>query len=83
MAFLCDFWNKPIDKIPQCQFPISTVFVFQKSYTGNILEIGRNKFGNSYFSRIEDEDQTGAGEGLEAGYTTGGRSPAPGRPHPW
>jgi hypothetical protein len=48
------------------------VFVFQKSYTGNILGIGRNKFGNSYFSRTEDEDQTGAGEGPEAGHTTGG-----------
>jgi hypothetical protein len=43
--------------------------VFQKSYTGNILEIGRNKFRNSYFSRTEDEDQTGAGEGPEAGHT--------------
>jgi hypothetical protein len=50
----------------------SAIFVFQKSYTGNILRIGRNKFRNSYFSRMEDEDQTGAGEGPEAGHTTGG-----------
>jgi hypothetical protein len=48
------------------------VFVFQKSYTGNILGIGRNKFGNSYFTRTKDEDQTGAGEGPEAAHTTGG-----------
>jgi hypothetical protein len=27
------------------------IFVFQKSYTGNILGIGRNKSRNSYFSR--------------------------------
>jgi hypothetical protein len=60
----------------------SIVFVFQKSYTGNILGIGRNKFGNSYFSRTEDGDQTGAGEGPEAGHTTGGRGLAPSRAHP-
>jgi hypothetical protein len=42
--------------------------VFQKSYTGNILGIGQNKFENSYFSRMKDEDQTGAGEGPEAGH---------------
>jgi hypothetical protein len=29
----------------------SAVFVFQKSYTGNILGIGRNKFLKSYFSQ--------------------------------
>jgi hypothetical protein len=50
----------------------STVLVFQKSYTGNILGIGRNKFRNSYFTRTKDEDQMGAGEGPEAGHTTGG-----------
>jgi hypothetical protein len=46
--------------------------VFQKSYTGNILGIGRNKFWNSYFSRTKDEDQTGAEEGPGAAHTTGG-----------
>jgi hypothetical protein len=35
--------------MPQCQFPIFAVFVFQRSYTGNILGIGRNKSQNSYF----------------------------------
>jgi hypothetical protein len=50
----------------------SVVFVFQKSYTGNILGIERNKFRNSYFTRMKDEDQTGAEEGPEAGHTTGG-----------
>jgi hypothetical protein len=53
-------------------FLFYAIFVFQKSYTGNILGIGRNKFRNSYFSRTEDEDQTGAREGPEAGHTTGG-----------
>jgi hypothetical protein len=37
--------------MPQCQFPVFAVFVFQKSYTGNILGIGRNKSQNSYFYR--------------------------------
>jgi hypothetical protein len=61
----------------------SAIFVFQKSYIGNILGIGRNKFWNSYFSRMKDKDQTRAGGGLEAGHTTGGRGPAPRRAHPW
>jgi hypothetical protein len=37
--------------------------VFQKSYTGNILGIGRNKFQKSYFSRKLPEDRKRAGEG--------------------
>jgi hypothetical protein len=55
---------------------VSVVFVFQKSYTGNILRIGQNKFQKSYFPRTKDEDQTGAGEGPGAAHTTGGRGPA-------
>jgi hypothetical protein len=62
---------------------LSAIFVFQKSYTGNILEIGRNKFENSYFSRMKDEDQTGAREGLEAGHTMRGHGPGPGHAHLW
>jgi hypothetical protein len=49
----------------------SALFVFQKSYTRNILGIGRNKDQNSYFAQTKDEDRTGAGGG-------GGR----GQPHP-
>jgi hypothetical protein len=41
----------------------SAVFVFQKSYTGNILGIGRNKFQISYFPRTKDEDRKRAGGG--------------------
>jgi hypothetical protein len=43
--------------MPQCQFPVSTIFVFQKSYTGNILGIGRHKSQNSYFSRSITESK--------------------------
>jgi hypothetical protein len=45
-------------------------FEFQKSYTGNILRIGRNKFQKSYFSRKSIEDRTRA---------RGGQGPA----SPW
>jgi hypothetical protein len=40
-------------------FLFSTIFVFQKSYTGNILGIGRNKFLKSYFFRKLPEIQRG------------------------
>jgi hypothetical protein len=43
--------------MPQCQFPVFAVFVFQKSYTGNILGIGRNKSQSSYFSRHETKSE--------------------------
>jgi hypothetical protein len=57
----------------------SAVFVFQKSYTGNILRIERNKFQKSYFSRTKDEDQTRAGGGPGSALTPGWRGPGPGR----
>jgi hypothetical protein len=43
--------------MPQCQFPVSPVFVFQKSYTENILGIGRNKSQSFYFSRSVTESK--------------------------
>jgi hypothetical protein len=49
----------------------SAVFVFQKSYTGNILEIERNKSRTSYFYRsfvkIEDEMEGGQAPGSPQG----------------
>jgi hypothetical protein len=43
----------------------SVVFVFQKSYTGNILRIGRNKCRTSYFYRsfTKTKDETEGGQG--------------------
>jgi hypothetical protein len=35
--------------MPQCQFLFSAVFVFQRSYTRNILRIGWNEPRSSYF----------------------------------
>jgi hypothetical protein len=57
----------------------SAVFVFQKSYIGNILGIGQNKFQNSYFSWTKDEDQTRAGGGPGAALTLGWCGPGPSR----
>jgi hypothetical protein len=38
--------------MPQCQFLFSAVFVFQKSYIGNILRIGQNKSQSSYLPDV-------------------------------
>jgi hypothetical protein len=56
---------------------LSAVFVFQKSYTGNILRIGWNKSWTSYFyqSFAKTEDETKGGQ--EPG------SPLGARPSPW
>jgi hypothetical protein len=60
----------------------SAIFVFQKSYTWNILGIGWNKFQKSNFSWKSIEDRTRAGGGPGDAHTTGGRGPSPGCAHP-
>ena len=55
--------------MPQCQFLFSAIFVFQKSYTGNILGIGRNKSQSSYFYRSEAVDLEGVEEEAQGGHT--------------
>jgi hypothetical protein len=62
----------------------SAIFAFQKSYTGNILGIGRNKFLKSYFSWKLPEIQRGDRVGPWGGLTLGRRGPAPGcAPYVW
>jgi hypothetical protein len=56
----------------------SAIFVFQKSYTGNILRIGRNKFLKSYFARKLPENRRGDGVGPRGPHTLGWRGPGPG-----
>jgi hypothetical protein len=55
----------------------SAYFVFQKSYTGNILGIGRNKSRTSYFYRsfTKTEDDTEGGQRPA--------TPQGARPSPW
>jgi hypothetical protein len=59
----------------------SAVFVFQKSYTGNILGIGRNKSRTSYFyqSFAKTEDET-EGARSQAHHRGARPSPWPHRP---
>jgi hypothetical protein len=54
----------------------STIFMFQKSYTANILGIGRNKSRTSQYLLKLPEDRRGDGEGPRPNHTTGGRGPA-------
>jgi hypothetical protein len=56
----------------------SAIFVFQKSYTGNILGIGQNKFLKSYFSRKLREIR----RGVRGGATRAPHTRAA-RPSPW
>ena len=66
--------------MPQCQFLFSAVFVFQKSCTGNILGIARDKDPKSYFSvtKLEPEDEVQEGlEGLRQGPGAGPGLAAP------
>jgi hypothetical protein len=53
------------------------IFVFQKSYTGNILEIGRNKKPNLLFFPKRHEVRRWDGGGPEARLTLGRRGLAP------
>jgi hypothetical protein len=58
--------------MPQCQFLFSAVFVFQKSYTGNILGIGRNKSRSSYLSNTKTESKEDTEPSQEAAAPWGG-----------
>jgi hypothetical protein len=53
------------------------VFVLQKSYTGNILGIGRNKSQTSKNLPKLLESRRGDGEGPQAAHTIGRRGPGP------
>jgi hypothetical protein len=57
----------------------SAVFVFQKSYTGNILGIGRNKSQTSRNSPKLPENRRGDGVGPRGPHTIGRRGLAPSR----
>jgi hypothetical protein len=59
--------------MPQCQFLFSAVFVFQKSYTRNILGIEWNKSQTSYFFWHKDRVQCKDGGGPGAGHIIGWR----------
>jgi hypothetical protein len=65
-------------------FLFSAVFVFQKSYIGNILEIGWNKSRTSRNSLKLPENRRGDRVGPRGSHTIGRRCLAPGRaPYVW
>jgi hypothetical protein len=61
--------------MPLCQFLFSAIFVFQKSYTDNILGIGRNKNRSSYFADTKTESKGQTEKGQEAATPGGGAGP--------
>jgi hypothetical protein len=63
--------------------PFSAIFVFQKSYTGNILGIGRNKIRTSKNLSKLPENQRGDRTKPEGGLTTRGRGPGTGHAALW
>src|SRR4051812_447221 len=63
--------------MPQCQFLFSVVFVFQKSCTGNILRIARDKLPvpyNHVMKTVPEDDLRGASQVAR---------PQPGTARPW
>jgi hypothetical protein len=59
----------------ECQFLFSVVFMFQKSYTGNILGIGQNEAWSSYFPIMKTESKGEMEKGQETATPGGGASP--------
>src|SRR3954464_228930 len=71
------FGNKPINKMPQCQFMFFAVFVFQKSCTGNILGIAWDKLPallNHVTKTVSEGDPRGGSQVVK---------PHPGVTKPW
>src|SRR4051794_18147423 len=68
----------PIDKMPQCQFMFSAFFVFQKSCTGNIIGIARDKVPVPYFfvTKTKPEGELKGGNRV-ARHVPGAASPGP------
>jgi hypothetical protein len=68
--------------MPQCQILFSAIFVFQKSYTKNILGIGRNEARSFYFPRHETESKAETKEGHEVATPPSGTGPPLAAPPP-
>jgi hypothetical protein len=66
------FLELTYNKMPQCQFLFSAVFVFQKSYTGNIFGIGQNKSQSSYLPNTKTESKGETEASQEAAAPWGG-----------
>jgi hypothetical protein len=64
-CFYAFSWTNLLTRCHSASFQFSAIFVFQKSYTGNILGIGRNKSRTSYFYRsfVKTKDETEGARG--------------------
>jgi hypothetical protein len=69
--------------MPQCQFLFSAVFVFEKSYTGNILGIGQNKAKVPIYLTRRQSAKGETEQSQEAATPGGGVGHPPGRSTPW
>jgi hypothetical protein len=58
--------------MPQCEFLFLAVFVFHKSYAGNILGIGRNKSQSSCLPDTKTESNVETEESQKAAAPWGG-----------
>jgi hypothetical protein len=47
VAFLCDFRNKPIDKMPQCQLLVFLLFLCFRKVTQKLMRADNHPVGNS------------------------------------
>jgi hypothetical protein len=71
--FYAFFGTNLLTRCHSASFLFSAVFMFQKSYTGNILGIGRNQSQSSrYFTELP-EHRRGDGAEPEGDHTTGWR----------
>jgi hypothetical protein len=68
--------------MPQCQFLFSAIFVFQNSYTGNILGIGQNESRSSYLLDTKTESKGETEKSQEASTPWGGAAPPLAAPGP-
>jgi hypothetical protein len=83
VVFLCIFQNLPINKMPQCQFPIFCCFCVSEKLHRKYSRNWTKQKPNLLFLPKLREDRLWDGGGLGARLTTRGRDPAPGRAAPW
>jgi hypothetical protein len=80
--FYAFFRTNLLTRCHSASFLFSAIFVFQKSYTGNILGIRRNKSQSSYFSRSVTESKVemeGSQEAATPPHGAGHPQAAPGQ----
>jgi hypothetical protein len=76
LHFVAFLWFSRTNLLTRCHSAsslFSVVFVFQKSYRGNILGIGQNKSRTSYYLMKLPEDRRGDGGGPQASHIVGQR----------